>query len=404
MPIKRIITDTRVPVKIWTDDVEEEALAQLRNAGSLPFVFRHIAAMPDLHSGKGSTIGSVIATEGAIVPACVGVDLGCGMSAIHTDIKPEMLEGKLAALRHQIERSVPTGMSSHKDDRNLNLLDEGDRDNLVNRAKSIISRCNLDGKSTKVLRGVDKFPTQLGTLGGGNHFIEICISTNNEIWIMLHSGSRGVGNLIAQHHIDIAKGLMKQLFISLPDPDLSYLAENTKEFDDYINDMTWAQDFAKFNRKVMMKNIINQVQRMIGDFQIKMRVDCHHNYVEREHHFGKNVLVTRKGAIRAREGDLGIIPGSMGAKSFIVRGLGNPESFHSASHGAGRKMSRTKARKLFTEKDLAAQTIGVECRKDEAVVDEIPSCYKDIDEVLANESDLVEPIAQLKQILCVKGA
>lgn len=402
MPIKTVLSGSRVPVKIWSQEVDETAKRQLALTGNLPFVFKHVAVMPDVHAGKGSTIGSVIATEGAIVPACVGVDLGCGMSAVKTSLKPGELDGKLPELRRRIERAVPTGQAGHPDDKRLEVIDPADAGALVQGAKDILSRVNLDATQTKVLRGVEKFPTQLGTLGSGNHFIEVCVSTQGEVWLMLHSGSRGVGNLIAQHHIEVARGLMKKMFISLPDPDLAYLVEETREYDEYMNDMMWAQEFARLNRKAMLRSILAEMSGMFA-FTTETPIDCHHNYVSREHHYGRNVLVTRKGAVRARRGDLGIIPGSMGAKSFIVRGLGNPESFDSCSHGAGRKMSRTQARRAFTEADLAAQTAGVECRKDDAVLDEIPGAYKSIDEVMANQSDLVEPIVELKQVLCVKG-
>ncbi len=402
MPVQKVLSDSRVPVKIWSREVDEQAQRQLRHTGNLPFVFKWVAVMPDVHAGKGSTIGSVIATRGAIVPACVGVDLGCGMSAVRTTLLPEMLHDQLPVLRSFIEAAVPTGASMHRDDTKLCTLDETDLGILVNGAGAIESRCNLDGTSAKVLRGLSKFPTQLGTLGSGNHFIEVCISKKDQVWVMLHSGSRGVGNLIAQHHIEVARGLMKKMFIELPDLDLSYLVEKTREYDDYMNDMLWAQEFARLNRKVMMRSVLDQMRRLFP-FQTGETIDCHHNYVSMEHHYGENVLVTRKGAVRAREGDLGIIPGSMGTRSYIVRGRGNPESFHSCSHGAGRRMSRTQARQLFTEKDLAEQTAGVECRKDLAVVDEIPGAYKSIDEVMANQADLVEPVEELKQVLCVKG-
>ena len=403
MPIKTVLSDSRVPVKIWSSEVDDTARRQLALTGNLPFVFKHVAVMPDVHAGKGSTIGSVIATEGAIVPACVGVDLGCGMSAVRTSLTPAQLDGHLPALRKSIEKVVPTGPSGHPDDQRLASLDPHEQVTLVDGAKAILSRASLDGNATKVLRGVEKFPTQLGTLGSGNHFIEVCVSQKDQVWLMLHSGSRGVGNLIAQHHIEVARGLMKKMFISLPDPDLSYLVEKTKEYDDYLNDMMWAQEFARLNRKAMVRAILAQM-RSIWEFTTEEPIDCHHNYVARENHYGRNVLITRKGAVRARLGDLGIIPGSMGAKSFIVRGLGAEESFHSCSHGAGRKMSRTQARREFTEADLAAQTAGVECRKDSGVLDEIPGAYKSIDEVMSNQADLVEPIEQLKQVLCVKGS
>lgn len=405
MPIRQVF-QSRVPIKVWTDDIEAEAIGQLQQSGALPFVYKHIAVMPDVHAGRGSTIGSVIATVGAIVPATAGVDLGCGMTAVKTSIRPDQMEGKLSDLRSQIERSVPTGMNGHKDDRALKYLDTSESKALISGGNEINARVNLDltDRRATLKRGVAKFPYQLGTLGGGNHFIEVCVSKKNEVWLVLHSGSRGVGNLIAQHHINTAKGLMAKMFVSVPHEDLSYLVEKTPEYDNYMHDMMWAQEFARLNRKVMRILVLNQMKRMFPEMETSDIIDCHHNYIAREHHYGKNVLVTRKGAIRAQVGDLGIIPGSMGAKSFIVRGLGNAESFNSASHGAGRKMSRTKARAMFSTEDLAKQTEGVECRKDSAVVDEIPACYKSIEEVMGNQADLVEPIEELKQVLCVKGA
>lgn len=403
MPIFEVIEDAQVPIKVWAREVEASARQQLVQTGCLPFVFKWVAVMPDVHAGIGSTVGSVIATRGAIVPACVGVDLGCGMSAVRTTLAPESLLDQLPNLRARIEKAVPTGLTQHPDNTSLTLLAPDEHARLVDGAKAIEQRCQRDASTTKVLRGLAKFPTQLGTLGSGNHFIEICVSQRNEVWIMLHSGSRGVGNLIAQHHIEVARGEMKRLFIDLPDPDLSYLVEKTAAFDSYMNDMLWAQDFARLNRKVMMRLVLREM-RDLFDFEIGDVIDCHHNYVAHEHHYGEDVLVTRKGAVRAGAGELGIIPGSMGTRSYIVRGRGHPESFSSCSHGAGRRMSRTEARKRFTAEDLAAQTAGVECRKDQAVVDEIPAAYKSIDEVMENQSDLVEPIEELKQVLCIKGA
>lgn len=386
MPIMKVISTDHVPVKIWTDNAEPESLKQLVNTARLPFVFKHVAAMPDVHFGIGATVGSVVATKGAVCPAAVGVDIGCGMMAVKTTIPYHRVMDKLPQIRHSIERSIPLGMESHKPERAPNTFWSG-----------------WERMSPLVAPLWEKGRLQIGTLGGGNHFIELCLDTENSVWIMLHSGSRGIGNKVAKRHIDIAKGFMKTMFIELPDPDLAYFAQGQPEFRAYVEDVQWCQEYAMCNRETMMAAVIKDLTYAVGFFNKTMEVNCHHNYLEWENHYGENVLVTRKGAVRARKTDLGIIPGSMGAKSFIVRGLGNPESFDSCSHGAGRRMSRTKAREKFTIEDLAKQTSGVECRKDLGVLDEIPGAYKDIDEVMANQSDLVEVVAQLKQVLCVKG-
>lgn len=383
----------RVPIKIWSqlEKVEEKAIQQLKNTSALPFVFKHIAAMPDVHLGIGATVGSVVATKGAICPACVGVDIGCGMMAVKTDLDHRIVQDRASDIRKSIERSIPVGFGENK--------------HVMGR----VAHLELWG-SWNSDHGPDllaKAMKQLGTLGGGNHFIELCLDTENNVWIMLHSGSRGVGNKIAVKHIDKAKNVMRQMFIDLPDKDLAYFAMNTPEFDIYMKDLEWCQAYALANRIEMMERVLKDLSYAVynedGQVQSLISVNCHHNYVARENHYGENVLVTRKGAVRARVGDMGIIPGSMGAKSFIVQGLGNPESFESCSHGAGRKMSRTKARADFTLADLIAQTSGVECRKDDGVLDEIPSSYKDIDEVMENQKDLVKIVATLKQFLCVKG-
>lgn len=379
-----------VPVKIWTKDAEPEAIQQLKNVARLPFVFKHVAAMPDVHFGMGATIGSVVATKGAICPAAVGVDIGCGMMAVKTTILVDKLMEHLPDLRHSIERSIPVGHHGNK------------------QITGSVEKWEGWSRWLRPMSGklFDKALSQLGSLGGGNHFIELCLDTENNVWVMLHSGSRGTGNEIASVHIDKAKGIMKQMFISLPDPDLAYFAQGTDEFNNYIADVKWCQDYAFHNREEMMRRVLKDLSYTLNDKQpidITMSVNCHHNYLEWEHHYGENVIVTRKGAIRARAGDLGIIPGSMGTKSYIVRGRGNPESFDSCSHGAGRRMSRTAARNRFTIADLALQTVGVECRKDVGVVDEIPGAYKDIGAVMADQDDLVEIIAELKQVLCVKG-
>lgn len=396
MPIKIVMDQEsnaiRVPIKIWTDDVEAEAKTQLINTARLPFVFKHVAAMPDVHMGYGATIGSVIATKGAVVPSAVGVDIGCGMMAVKTPLALEKVKNRAAEIRHEIERAVPVGRYHNK----------GVTKSVRNWEKwDGINDISLADQSMR-----DKALHQMGSLGGGNHFIEVCEDTEGAVWIMLHSGSRGFGNKLANRHISEAKGLMKKMFIDLPDPDLAYFAQGTPEYKLYMYDLAWTQSYAFQNRIEMMDRVIHQLDRMFmleGTMQRLMEVNCHHNYAEMENHFGQNVLVTRKGAVRARTGDLGIIPGSMGAKSFIVRGKGNPESFDSCSHGAGRRMSRTKARNSFTVEDLKTQTEGVECRKDKDVLDEIPGAYKDIQEVMDNQNDLVEIVAELKQLICVKG-
>lgn len=397
----------KVPAKIWASDLEAEAEAQIMNLAGMPFVFNHVAVMPDAHAGKGSTVGTVIATKGAIIPAAVGVDIGCGMAAVKLPFKIDVLGGseKLAALRHSIERAIPTGRHGHKE---LNDRQKASMKNLMLK--------HLGAPYTVNDAQVDKASSQLGTLGGGNHFIEICTDLEGNAWIMLHSGSRNIGKVLAEKHIDAAKSLMKEYFISLPDPDLAYLAQGTAEFKSYLADLLWAQDFAMRNRQEMLSRVLEQVYRHVygpNDWAFMMTcalsqkllltVNCHHNYTSMENHFGSNVWITRKGAVSAREGEYGIIPGSMGVKSFIVKGKGNAESFCSCSHGAGRRMSRTKAKATFTTEDLAKQTLGVECRKDANVVDEIPGAYKDIDVVMANQADLVEPVFELKQLICIKG-
>jgi len=383
------------PIKIWTDEVEDSALQQLKNIARLPFIASNgVACMPDVHAGIGATVGTVIATDKAIVPAAVGVDIGCGMNAVRLSLKASDLPDSLVAIRHQIERDVPLGAGgAHNPDRVPGIQFE-----LATRYATVCEK--HPGVKNKNME------RQLGSLGSGNHFIELCIDEAQDVWVMLHSGSRGVGNLIGRYFIEKAKKSMEQYFISLPDGDLAYFPEGTDDFNDYVEAVNWAQDYALENRRVMMGAVIAALRRHIpiGFTLTSEAVNAHHNYVERENHFGKNLWVTRKGAIRAREGDLGIIPGSMGQRSYIVRGKGNLESYCSCSHGAGRKMSRAAARRTFTVADLEAQTSGVECRKDDAVLDEIPGSYKDIDQVMANQTDLVEVVHVLKQVLCVKGA
>ena len=398
MPIKEVLTSQRVPVKIWTDDVDEKSKQQLANIASLPFIHHHVAAMPDVHLGIGATIGSVIATHKAIIPAAVGVDIGCGMVACRLSITGNDLdERSLRKVFGQISRDVPVGRDQHRDDRAR-----------VDAAKPFGPRLDaMTHKHPQLLKAFgkhSKWVNQMGTLGGGNHFIEVCLDESNRVWVMLHSGSRGIGNALAGYFIELARRDMERWMIHLPDRDLAYFPEGTEHFDDYVEAVTWAQEYAMQNRREMVDLVLAALERHLPAFSVTSEVvNCHHNYVALEHHYGANVWVTRKGAIRALEGDLGIIPGSMGARSYIVRGKGNPESFTSCAHGAGRKMSRTAAAKQFSTADLVRQTEGVICRKDKGVVDEIPGAYKDIDTVMANQADLVDAMHTLKQVLCVKG-
>ncbi|RYX99081.1 RtcB family protein [bacterium] len=385
-----IIQNGGKDIKVWTDikGIEPAAIDQLYRMSRLPFVYDHIAVMPDVHVGKGATVGSVIATKGAIIPAAVGVDIGCGMLAAKTNLNASNLPDSLGQLRDEIEKIVPVGRASHKDTKYGKDLD----------FNKLASYKDLPSKV------IDRAMTQIGTLGGGNHFIEICLDQNNDVWIMLHSGSRNIGNEVASLYISKAKGEMKKFFINLEDPDLAYLSEQTDQFKNYVNDLFWCQEYAMKNRQIMFENVFKALKRIFPAVELIGEVtSCHHNYVSIENHFGENVYVTRKGAIKADKGDIGIIPGSMGTKSYIVKGRGNADSFNSCSHGAGRKMSRTKAKSLYTYRDLIEQTKGVECRKDSGVVDEIPAAYKDIDTVMNNQSDLVDITAVLKQIVCVKG-
>lgn len=391
-------------IKMWTRGVpvEDEARKQLTRTSTMPFIFRHLAVMPDVHVGKGSTIGSVIPTLQAVIPAAVGVDIGCGMMAAKTTLSASDLPDSLGEIRTAIERAVPHGRTVGKRDKGA----WGDQ--LPAAADAAWATL-----AEPFARLIEKYPRlkntnnrmHLGTLGGGNHFIEVCLDEAGAVWFMLHSGSRGVGNAIGSHFIDLAKKDMRTWMINLPDQDLAYFPEGTEHFDDYVEAVEWAQNFAQQNREVMMQNVVRAVREVISKpFETHVEaINCHHNYVSRENHFGENVLVTRKGAVRARKGELGIIPGSMGARSFIVRGLGNAESFDSCSHGAGRTMSRTEARRRFSVDDHVAATAGVECRKDVAVIDETPAAYKDIDAVMHAQRDLVEIVHTLKQVVCVKG-
>lgn len=387
-----------VPIKIFTTDIDADAIEQLKKVAQLQFIHSHVAVMPDVHLGIGATVGSVIPTKNAIIPAAVGVDIGCGMNAVRLGLNASQLPDDLRRIRSDIERKVPVGFALHKQVKakasTLSPLDK--------RLNTIIAK---HPGLKRMLKNFDQtWQKQLGTLGGGNHFIELCVDEQAQVWVMLHSGSRGLGNCIGTYFIELAKKEAQHRFGHVPDKDLSYFAEGSASFDDYVEAVHWAQDYAYENRREMMRLVLEAIRPHLPPFQLsKEAVNCHHNYVQQEQHFGENVFVTRKGAIRAGTDELGIIPGSMGTKSYIVRGKGNPESFCSCSHGAGRKMSRSKAKRLFTPDDLSLQTQGIECRKDGGVVDEIPAAYKDIDQVMANQTDLVEVVHTLKQVLCVKG-
>jgi tRNA-splicing ligase RtcB (3'-phosphate/5'-hydroxy nucleic acid ligase) len=402
-----IASEKGVPVKAWTNGVqlEDQARQQLINAAQLPFVFKWIAAMPDVHWGVGATVGSVIPTKGAIIPAAVGVDIGCGMMAVQTSLNARDLPDNLKKIRTAIENGVPHGRTNHggAGDRGA-WHDIPDRNSgvWIGELKPRYDAILL--KHPKLDRG--NHANHLGTLGTGNHFIEVCLDEAETVWFMLHSGSRGVGNRMGSYFIELARKDMRKFFINLPDIDLAYFPEYTGNFNDYVEAVEWAQDYARRNRDLMMEQIVGAVRRSgeVPPFTAEVQaINCHHNYVARESHFGENVLITRKGAVRAREGDMGIIPGSMGARSYIVRGKGNPESFSSCSHGAGRAMSRNEAKRRFTVEDHMRMTAGVECRKDSDVIDETPAAYKSIDAVMAAQTDLVEIVHTLRQVVCVKG-
>jgi len=394
-----------VPIRMWTRGVpvEDGAKSQLIKAAKMPFIYKWMAVMPDVHVGIGATIGSVIPTKGAIIPAAVGVDIGCGMMAVKTSLVASDLPDNLAGLRTELERLIPHGMTPKRRGR-----DQGswhDAPDRVNEAwAGLEADFDLICEKNPRLKNTNN-RKHLGTLGTGNHFVEVCLDEHDSVWIMLHSGSRGVGNAIGTHFIELARKDMQTHFINLPDKDLAYFPEGTQHFDDYWFAVGWAQRFAMTNREIMMENALKALRNVIAKpFDARVEaVNCHHNYVDRELHFGEEVLVTRKGAVRARLGEYGIIPGSMGAKSFIVRGLGNEQSFCSCSHGAGRVMSRTEAKRRFTVADQIAQTEGVECRKDADVIDEIPSAYKDIDAVMFAQRELVEVVYTLRQVVCIKG-
>ncbi len=394
------------PVKCWTRGVEvaDNAKEQLLSSASLPFIYKWVAAMPDVHWGMGATVGSVIPTKGAIVPAAVGVDLGCGMMACQTSMTASDLPDSLGAVRSAIESAVPHGRTANGG--------RGDRGAWGNIPDSVGMEWAAMAADFDAL--CDRHPRlrkcnnvhHLGTLGTGNHFIELCLDEADRVWVMLHSGSRGLGNRIGSHFIHLAKQDMKRWFIHLPDENLAYIPEGSENFGDYVKAVGFAQQFARVNREVMMRHVMEALAGLdfLPDFNAEVSaVNCHHNYVANEKHYGEKVWVTRKGAVRAGKGELGIIPGSMGARSYIVRGKGNPESFCSCSHGAGRRMSRAEARLLFSVDDHAEATAGIECRKDEGVIDETPAAYKDIDAVMRAQSDLVDVVHTLRQVVCVKG-
>lgn len=393
MPYQPLSVSTSSPILSWAShELGSSELTMAKNVASLPFIYKHVALMPDVHLGKGALVGSVIATQEAIIPAAVGVDIGCGMCAVKLPFTADQLEGKLKKIRQDIEAAIPVGFNENKDADKSVINWQGWKD-----FKNLHS--GVQRLETKALR-------QMGSLGGGNHFIEVCLDTEDQVWLMLHSGSRHIGNQLAQCHIDTAKELARLSETKLPDRDLSYFVAGTPEFSAYWRDLQWAQNYARFNRDVMMSRFKRIIETHLAGGKTSkplLMVNCHHNYAEKEVHFGEEVYVTRKGAVRAQKDDYGIIPGSMGTKSYIVKGKGQQDSFCSCSHGAGRVMSRNQAKKSFTLDDLVKQTQGVECRKDSGILDEIPSAYKPIDEVMQQQADLVEIVATLKQVVCVKG-
>ena len=402
MPIHQTLRGAQVPVHIFTDDIDAQTLRQLHNIASLPIVHPHVAAMPDVHAGIGATVGSVIPTRGAIIPAAVGVDIGCGMNAVRTTLTASDLPDNLARLRSAIEAEVPVGFEQHEWSRVQGSRQARAVRPLGDRLAHIVERHR---GIAKMLRQFERtWICQAGTLGGGNHFIEICLDEEQRVWIMLHSGSRGIGNVIGRYFIAAAQKDMRRHQLQLPDADLAYFSEGSTVFDDYVEAVDWAQDYALLNRSEMMRRVLDVLATFAPPFRLDGEaINCHHNYIARETHGNEDLYVTRKGAISARQGELGIIPGSMGARSFIVRGKGNPESFCSCSHGAGRSMSRSEAKRRFNRFDLAEQTAGIECRKDGGVIDEIPAAYKNIDAVMAHQSDLVEVVHTLRQVVCIKG-
>lgn len=394
--MKQFLGSENVPIFGWTSnrEVEPQALEQLRNTAKLPFIFKHLAVMPDVHLGIGATVGSVVPTKGAVIPAAVGVDIGCGMCAIKLSLKASDLPDSLHELRLKLEEQIPVGQAIHE---RLGEIGTAAFDPLNARYEALIKK--YPEIQTR------RHPSyQIGSLGGGNHFIELCLDEDQNVWVMLHSGSRGIGNRIGSFFIEKAREEMRRHFINLPDKDLAYLVEGSELFNDYVEAVSWAQEFAMRNRKMMLDLVLRVLGKNLPPFHVVDKaVNCHHNYIDKEHHYGENIFVTRKGAVRARLGDLGIIPGSMGTRSYIVRGLGNAESFCSCSHGAGRVMSRGKAKEAITIEEHAEATKGVECRKDSGVLDESPAAYKDIDKVMEAQQDLVEIIHTLKQVMCIKG-
>ncbi len=393
MTYEPLSLSTATPVLSWANhDLSHDEYRMAKNVASLPFVFKHVALMPDVHLGKGALVGSVIATKEALIPAAIGVDIGCGMCAIQMPFQAEQLDGKLKQIRQEIESAIPVGFNQNKEVDKQVLNWQGWQD--FKHLHAGVS--HLEGKAMR----------QMGSLGGGNHFIEVCLDENDAVWLMLHSGSRNIGNMLAQKHIATGRELARMAGEKLPDPDLAYFVEGTEAFAAYWRDLQWAQAYAKYNRDVMMARFKAIVERYAtGGKPTKplLSVNCHHNYAEKEVHYGEHVYVTRKGAVRAQSRDYGIIPGSMGAKSYIVKGKGCAASYCSCSHGAGRLLSRSKAKKTYTLDDLVQQTAGIECRKDEGILDEIPAAYKPIEQVMENQNDLVEVVATLKQVVCVKG-
>ncbi|MEJ2765270.1 RtcB family protein [Photobacterium sp. MCCC 1A19761] len=383
------------PVKVWTDDLDDQTALQLKHTASLPFIYHHVAGMPDVHLGKGATIGSVICTVRAIIPAAVGVDIGCGINAVRLSLTAADLPDSCRMLRQELESVIPLGPGQEHPRPRI----RGDSPLAVQLEQILQANPEL----RKMVKP-GRWAYQAGTLGGGNHFFELCLDEADDLWVMLHSGSRGIGNAIGRYFITQAKRDMARHHIHLPDTDLAYFEEGARYYQPYVEAVSWAQAYARVNRTLMMDAALKRMARLLPPFTVTQEaINCHHNYIEREFHFGREVWVTRKGAIRAGVGDLGVIPGSMGTHSYVVRGLGNPDSFCSCSHGAGRRMSRTQAKKLHTVSDLKAQTAGIECRKDKGVIDEIPSAYKDIDTVMANQRDLVEIVHTLRQIVNIKG-
>lgn len=408
-----VIETSGVPVKAWIKGVEleDEAKQQLVNIAQMPFIHKHVAVMPDVHAGTGATIGSVIATYGAIIPAAVGVDIGCGMTAVKLNMVADMLPDNLYSLRSLIEERVPHGRTDNggSNDKGARRGD-GKHDGMV---ALLWSRDFMHGwwdlvaKHPLLNRGNVNTSSHLGTLGTGNHFIEICKDEEDQVWLMLHSGSRGVGNRIGNYFIELAKKDMQKWFINLPDTNLAYIPEGSENFVDYMKALRWAQDYAAANRSIMLNEVFDTLKTYVAPYHdlevVKTAISCHHNYVSQEQHFGRKVYVTRKGAVKAGLGELGIIPGSMGVGSYIVAGRGERESFCSCSHGAGRRMSRTRARATIGLAQHIADTAHVECRKDLDVLDETPAAYKDLGAVMAAQSDLVEIVHKLTPLVCVKG-